>query len=259
MLTMNKQKPLIAFLINKFSYSLLSIIKHSSDILHKDNKSASNLLIIMKDNFEFKRFYKELHEDKKIFKIFQQTDTLILTQREIKESCDIFPIEYLEMIDSEEALYGKKLSEIIKIENKNLRLQIESNIRRNIILLKSAFIYDKKHIAQTLNASLNSFIISLKNLLRFHNVPVKEMSARDVLIKTADIIELDIQLFFLLMRIIDNPRLIKIDKIDIEEIFYLYLAQVENIVTFVDKLDVTTKKDTIKKATTAKKNVKTSK
>ena len=252
---------LINFLTNKFSYSILSLIKHNSDILHKENRSKFNLLIIMKDNFEFKKFYKELLEAKPIYKIFLQTDILILKQKEIKDSCDIFPIEYLEMIDSEEPLYGKKLSELISIENTNLRLQVESNIRRNIILLKTAFIYDNKNLVKVLEASANHFVISLKNLLRLYDVPVKEMSARDVLIKTADIIELDIQVFFLLFSIIDNPKFLKKDKIDINEIYYSYLEQIENIVSFVDKIDVNIKKiETIKKPnTTIKKNAKLSK
>jgi hypothetical protein len=250
---------LINFLTNKFSYSLVSLIKHQSDILHKENKSKFNLLIIMKDNFEFKQFYKELREAKNIYKIFLETDILILKQKEAKDSCDIFPIEYLEMIDSEETLYGKKLSEIISIEKTNLRLQVEANIRRNIILIKNAFIYDHKHLINILEASLNNFVISLKNLLRMYEVPVKEMSARDVLIKTADIIELDIQTFFLLIRIIDNPTILKKDKIDIDEIYYSYLEQIENIVTFVDKLDVTAKKAEPAKKITTKKNAKTPK
>jgi hypothetical protein len=92
-----------------------------------------------------------------------------------------------------------------------------------------------------------------------YEVPVKEMSARDVLIKTADIIELDIQTFFLLIRIIDNPTILKKDKIDIDEIYYSYLEQIENIVTFVDKLDVTAKKAEPAKKITTKKNAKTPK
>ncbi len=188
---------LISFISTKFSYSILSIIKHKSDILHKENRSKFNLIIIMKDNFDFKNFYSELQANKKILKIFLKTDTLILKQKELTDSCDIFPIEYLEMIDSEQSLYGKSLSELINIEDTNLRLQIESNIRRNIILLKNAFIYNHKNIVSVLEASLNNFVICLKNILRMNGVPVKEMTARDVLIKAADIIELDIQLFFL--------------------------------------------------------------
>ncbi len=258
MAKLDKQQPLINFLVNKYSYALLGIVKHKSDLLHSDDKSISNLLIIMKDNFEFKKFYKEIQEDKNVFKALQQTDTLIITQKELKDSCDIFPIEYLEMIDSEELVYGKKLSEIITIDNKNLRLQIESNLRRNIILIKKSFIYDKKNIAQIIEASLNNFMVSLKNLLRYHDISVKEMSGRDVLIKTADIIELDIQLFFLLIRIANNPKLIKIDKLNIEDVFYLYLNQLENIVAFVDKLEVVNKVNT-KKQTTTKKNASTNK
>lgn len=258
----DKIKLLVNFLTTKFSYSLLSIIKHNCDILHKENRSSFNLLVIMKDNFDFQKFYKELTEAKNIHKIFLQTDILLLKQKEVSDSCDIFPIEYLEMIDSEKALYGKNLVDLIKIENTNLRLQIESNMRRNIILLKNAFIYDKKNILNVMEASLNNFLISLKNLLRIHDVPVKAMTARDILIKTADIIELDIQLFFLIIRIIDSPKIIKTDNIELEEIYYKYLTQIENIVTFVDKLDIALKKQVGSKKTQTpqtKKNAKNTK
>jgi len=259
---LNKQNPLITFLVNKFSYSVTSIIKHRSDLLHDENKSSQNLLLIMKDNFEFKNFYKEIEADKKAYKAFQNTDVLILRQKEITDSCDIFPIEYLEIIDSEQAIIGKKLSELVKIKDTNLRLQIESNIRRNSILLKNAFIYNKKNIINILEGSLNNFIISLKNLLRLHDVPVQEMSARDILVKTADIIEFDIQLFFLLIRIMENPKTIKTKKIDIDDIFCSYLAQIDNIAAYVDKLDLTpkkkpTRKTASKKSTTKKDATKT--
>lgn len=260
----NKLQQLVNFLTTKFSYSLLSIIKHDSDILHEENRSCFNLLIIMKDNFDFQKFYKELTEAKNIHKIFLKTDILILKQKEVSDSCDIFPIEYLEMMDSEEVLYGKKLADLIKVETTNLRLQIESNMRRNTILLKNAFIYDNNNLLKVIEASVNNFLISLKNLLRMHEVPVKEMTARDILIKTADIIELDIQFFFLLIRIIDSPKILKTDKINLENIYYKYLEQIENIVTFVDKLDLALKKPVISKKVTnvsahTKKNAKNTK
>ncbi|GEM_PF-4608569 len=259
----DKQQPLINFLMNKFSYSVISIIKHRSDLLHDDNKSSQNLLLIMKDNFEFKNFYKELEADKKAHKSFRSTDILIMRQKEITDSCDIFPIEYLEITDSEEAIVGKKLADLVKIKNTNLRLQIESNIRRNSILLKNAFVYNKKDVVSILEGSLNNFVVSLKNLLRLHDVPVGRMSARDILVKTADIIEFDIQLFFLLMRVMENPKTIKLNKLDIDDIFCSYLAQIDNIAAYVDKLDLSQKNASVKKAPTkkpaSKKNEKESK
>jgi hypothetical protein len=234
----NNIELLFGFIQDYFLSNLVSVIQHSSNILHRENLSHSNLLVIVDDSFQIELFYERIIKEKNIYKIFLQTDVLFMKQTEIIASCDIFPIEYLEIIDTEISLFGKKLANLVSIDKINLRLQIESNARRNIILLKKAFLYDHKNLLNILDASFNDFIISMKNLLRLHEVSVKEISVRDVVINLANLIDFDIKLFFLVIRILDDTYVLKVEKLDMQDIFIKYLGEVEKIVAFIDKIEI---------------------
>lgn len=61
---------------------------------------------------------------------------LILSSEEFARSSDVFPMEYLDIRDRHRVLYGKDPTLVLSIDDKNLRHQIEHQMRGNLISLR---------------------------------------------------------------------------------------------------------------------------
>ncbi|MFO8065768.1 MAG: hypothetical protein R6V29_14190 [Spirochaetia bacterium] len=61
---------------------------------------------------------------------------LILSSGEFARSSDVFPMEYLDIRDRHRVLYGDDPTLVLSIDDKNLRHQIEHQMRGNLISLR---------------------------------------------------------------------------------------------------------------------------
>ena len=175
--------------MEKFEKYKTTIIKDLSDIF-KDNlvsiilfgsyirggyvykKSDINLMIIRKkrDNRElinlnkfFTRYYKKLY----------LALPLILTSDEIRTSTDVYPMEYMDIKDHHEVLFGEDVFKGLKIEMNNMRLELENQVKSKLINLRESLInyYKKKRILKMiLLNSISSMIVILKNILKLNKI-----------------------------------------------------------------------------------------
>ncbi|MFP4068017.1 MAG: hypothetical protein ACOCWU_03445 [Spirochaetota bacterium] len=61
---------------------------------------------------------------------------LVLSTAEFKRSSDVFPMEYLDIKDRHRVLRGKDLTEELSIDRRNLRHQLEHQMRANLVALR---------------------------------------------------------------------------------------------------------------------------
>lgn len=65
---------------------------------------------------------------------------LVWTETELKESLDVFPIEFEEILTHRRVLYGPDVFENLAVEGKNLRHQVEFEIRSKILRLRAEWL-----------------------------------------------------------------------------------------------------------------------
>lgn len=69
---------------------------------------------------------------------------LFFTQEELRDGSDVFPLEFLDIKQPHEVLYGEDLVEKIKFDKKHVRRQLEFELRSKLIHLRENYIRIKK-------------------------------------------------------------------------------------------------------------------
>jgi len=131
----------------------------SGEFAHKH--SNINLLVVLKNT--------GLENLDKISKIvtarkFQILNPLFLTEDYIKESLDVFPIEFLDMKENFVVLYGRDILEGLEIDLRNLRFQCEHELRAKLLNLKNIYLKSKDKF--TLRTLLFGYFTSITHILR---------------------------------------------------------------------------------------------
>jgi predicted nucleotidyltransferase len=95
---------------------------------------------------------------------FRVLNTVFFTEGYIKSSCDVFPVEFLDMKENHNVLYGKDVFNDLAIDTKNLRFQCEQELKSKIINIKRTYIENIKN--PDLDKFLIKFFTSSLHLLR---------------------------------------------------------------------------------------------
>ncbi len=226
--------------IKLFPGSLLSVSTHRSNILTraKNPNDADQLLLIFNSDFNFEDYISKISVNKLLSKTCRLRSPLIFTEAELVSSCDIFPIEFNEILETAYVLHGNNPSKYIKIENSNLRLQVESNLRRNLILIREEYLSRRKQSSTLLLESLGHFILSIKNLLRLKNIEVSNMDPRDIIVSLSEVLDVEVKVFFTLIRHFeDKQEKNKVDSKEWTDLFFEYSQQLTQIIQEVDLLE----------------------
>lgn len=116
---------------------------------------------------------------------------MIFTESELKKTADCYPIELLEMIRTETVLIGKSIRPLIEVDATDLRLEIESNCRRNLILLRQQAWQNPFGLARILQASMGQLLQTIKYVPSLkHKAKIEPVENADLDL-IATILELD--------------------------------------------------------------------
>jgi predicted nucleotidyltransferase len=137
-------------------------------------KSNLNILVVLEklDNSTLEILQKH-NLFSKLRKV--RSTPLFLTKKEILNSLDVFPIEFLEMKDKHILIHGENLFRNMKILKKDLRHQCERELRSKIILLRQGYLQNKKNSRFLLASSAVSVSILLRSILflKKNKLPLK--------------------------------------------------------------------------------------
>src|SRR5437899_700616 len=100
---------------------------------------------------------------------------LILTEREWRESADVFPIEYEDMREAHRLLAGRDPWSDIRVERDDLRRQLERELMGKLVRLRQAYAAlwaEPKRLAGVIVGSAPGFFTMLRALLRLAGRPV---------------------------------------------------------------------------------------
>lgn len=161
---------------------------------------------------------------------------LLLTKHYIETSLDVFPIEFLEMLENHIVIYGEDLLSGMEIKGQNIRFICEQQIKGKLIRIRQAYLeigLKRRGIEALLKESLSSLIPIFRSLLRLKGKQ-PSMDKVELLNQLCDEFDLDRDVFIQIYKDKSNDE--KIGSKYVE--FYLdrYITQIQRLTQIVDEL-----------------------
>lgn len=222
-----------------FKDNLISLLLYGSYVrggyIYK--KSDINLLIVRE-----KRNNEELINLNNVFKKYNKKLNLalplVLTLCEIKTSTDVYPMEYIDIKDFHTVLFGEDVFKDIEIELKNLRLELENQVKSKLIHLRESLVnfYNRKNVLKLiLLNTLSSIIVILKNILRLNN---KE-TANDIKQLLIFTLELTGSKLYFIEKLVEYKKgQVKYSKKQLLSLYQGIIEEFEHLADYVDKFKV---------------------
>lgn len=159
---------------------------------------------------------------------------LLFTEERLAQATDVFPIELLDIRECHKVLHGEDLVQELEIDTKNLRLEIEHELRGKLIRLRQHYLLTQgkpKAVADLMIQSLSTFLVLFRAALRLFEdqVPQQKFPALEQL---ATHLEFDGSVFQSVQNLKDGTQ--KTKDVEVEELFNNYLKTIECVIDAVD-------------------------
>lgn len=196
-----------------------------------DTRSNINMLVVL-ENTDL----DNLKRASRITNKFKMINSLFLTERDIRNSLDIFPIEFLDIQENYRILYGKDVLGDIVIDIRNLRFQCEHELKSKLINLRQSYlrIYkDKLLLCNLLFKSFTSILHILRNVLRLKGRKPSYIK-QDILKELATEFPINELVWESLLAV--RNKQIKLSGKALQDLFADFIKDLEKIIDIVDKL-----------------------
>ncbi len=156
---------------NIYAEGLISLILYGSAASGEfsGRHSNLNLLVVLEDAGlgNLSRVSRIINSRK-----FRLIYPLFFTESYIKNSLDVFPIEFLDIKENFSVLYGKDILTGLEIDIRNLRFQCEQELKSKLLNLKDIYLrpLNKAALHGILFKSSTSILHILRNLIRLKGV-----------------------------------------------------------------------------------------
>ena len=170
------KEELVALARGVFAESLVSIVVYGSYLRDSFRPGSSdvNVLIVLSEVNEarLRAFGRDGH------RLIRRNNLtpLVLTLREFKSSADVFPIEYLDIVESHRAIHGRDVTLDLVLTKSNLRHQVEHQLRGCLISLRQLAVAEgrprpfmKGALRRELNRWYGSLAAVLRGVLRLYS------------------------------------------------------------------------------------------
>ena len=216
-----------------YKEGLISVILYGSAASGEfvDTHSNLNVLLVLK-NTDLENLKKAAFAVNK----FPMINPLFLTESYILRSLDIFPIEFLDMQENYQVLYGQDILKDINIDTRNLRFQCEQELKVKLINLRQVFLMmykDKAALCNLLFKSFTSVLHILRNVLRLKG-KASPYNKEEILKALALEFQIDMNVWQKIW--LAKNRQIKLNNKNAKELFIKFVRDLERIVDIVDRL-----------------------
>ena len=165
------QVDLVAQLQKAFGDGLEAVVLYGSAAAgeHIPKRSDFNVLVIVRE-----LGMPELEKEAAIARAWGEAGNpppLTLTASEWRSSSDVFPMEYADILERHRVLYGTPPFDGIAVQARDLRLQLEHEALGKLLQLRQGILGaggDRKRLVELLAASLSTFMVIFRALLRYH-------------------------------------------------------------------------------------------
>lgn len=154
----------------------------------------------------------------------------------LRNSADVFPLEFLDMQDGYVTVLGADPLAGLKIDQVNLRREVEAELKGKLMRLRSAYVRacsNPQAVADLMRDSLASFRIAFQGMLRLHGEK-PPTSRSDVMRAVASDYDLDSEALLGVVALHKGEAAAD----DVDALFGRYLVCVEKLVQAVDTWSV---------------------
>lgn len=161
---------------------------------------------------------------------------IIFTLEDIKRSTDVFPLEFLEIKKHHKIIVGEDCLKRLNVSFKNLRQEIERELKGIYLHLLRAFLQSEKtkDIKQILAKSISSFTSLLKGVAILLKIKGDFVKKTEVLEIISSKLKLNKELFFDILKLKSDLNAIPDNLIN--EIYFEYLKELKTVINKVDKI-----------------------
>ena len=163
----------------------------------------------------------------------KQPAPLFFTRQELERSADVFAIEFLDMQDSHQVLYGNDVVAEIHVPLNLHRIQVEHDLRTVLIKLRQHFLREAGN-PRELAAILAKSFSSVMTLLRHTLIALQEKtpaSHKDVIAKLAAMSGANARAFEAVLHLRDSEA----PDISVVHAYGEYLAAIEAVISALDR------------------------
>ena len=163
---------------------------------------------------------------------------LFLTGEHITSSCDIFPIEFFDIKENHLTLYGEDIFQRLEINQSNLRLQCEQEIKGKLVRLRQSYLemgIKKNQLVNLLSQSVSALMPVFRAIIRLNGGTFSQ--SRDSIIREiAKNFQLQEGVFFTVLNIKEGN--LRYGKSELENIMEDYFTNLYKLAQKIDKLSV---------------------
>ena len=223
-------KTLTQDLCRAYGDELVSLVLYGSaasgDFIEKH--SNLNLLAVLKDCAP-----EKIKLASAPLRRLKTANLLILSEKDIAASTDVFPIEFLDMQENYYLLDGKDILKDVHVDMRNLRFQCEHELKAKLFRLRHTYMVERDNgvLARLLLASFTSIVHILRNALRIKD-KVVPYSKRNALPLIAEEFAIDLPLWENILAAREKRLRLKVDT---ALTFAAFMRDLETVVGIVDK------------------------
>ena len=165
------------------------------------------------------------------------------TLSELRDAADVFPIEFHQMERARVVLYGRDPFEGFSFSDRNLRHQTEYELRSKLIQLRRLYIpasSETGRLRDLMSDSLSSFAALFAPVLLLHGEQAPVLKA-DIVRAAARRLGLDGAVFERVFALREGGGHAPGER-ETGELFASYLAQIERVIEAVDRLEVSSER-----------------
>ncbi len=233
---MDELKELVTKLEHVYQDRLLSVIHYGSGAAsdHREKSSGLHVLCVLKQITP-----RELGESEPIFRWWSEkkhTPPLLMTEEEVHNSADCFPIEYHDMKDHRKMLYGPDVIADVHVDSRYYRAQIEYELRSKLFRLRqqaASILSDPEKLFTLCVDSVATFCMLARHALTIAGHAKSDRRA--VVHQLGATLQMDVTPFNVLLDIREDKS---VDPGDPGELFAQYLECIRRLVEYVDGLEV---------------------
>jgi predicted nucleotidyltransferase len=234
---MDNLKELVEKLEHAFQDRLVSVVLYGSAASgnHDPNFSDLNVLCVLKQITP-----RELGEGEPILRWWREhghPSPLLMTEEEVHNSADSFPIEFRDMQDHRKVLHGIDVVAHLHVDTKNYRIQVEHELRAKLFRLRqqgAQVLSDPAALLKLCVDSVSTFCTLGRHALLAGGIEVAS-GRRDVVHRLREKLGVQQSPFDVLLDLREHKD--AVDTGDAVDLFAQYLEFVRRMVEYVDQME----------------------
>jgi predicted nucleotidyltransferase len=229
---------LVEKLTKAYGERLKSVILYGSAAVgdHHGRYSDLNVLCVLRDAIT----PRELGESTSIVRWWREQGNpspLFLSQEELRNSTDCFPIEFHDIRERRRVLHGEDVALGLEIDRCFYRAQVEHELRAKLLRLrqKAAGLFgDKDLLRSVLVDSVSTFCVLFRHALLLHGAEAG-FEKREIVERARGQFGIDAAAFDKLLQL--REQKIKPKEIEPAALLADYMKQIQTVIDAVDRLE----------------------